>query len=514
MVAGLIRLGAYGREDVFLTQDPQITFFKIVYHKHTSFSVETVEYTIPYSGLQFSKRFTHTPFYWGDMLSGVILKIQLPPVPPQTTRDGVSVLYNWVDRVGLAILKTADVLVGDRVVQRLDREWLQAWYSLTGGFYRQRDKRNGNTQKGLDVCLGSVSQLTTPQESLPSYTLHIPIPFWFTQSFSQVLPLTALNLGEVRIRVELESLENCLQYGPTHKFPVSTVPLFQSYSTIFQLSSSASKESSGRYYFYDASQQMIYYTPSDLVYSFQAPSTDSVSVSTQQFREKFFRFPLSSLSNSTPNGVVGGMIWDKDGNCCAPLSGGVATAIGAQFPSVDTIPLKGSFILDYVLLDEQDRLFFYNRPQEYVIEQVQKTVVPVLQSGVTRVSLGFYNPVSELIWGLRNQSELGFAITSSRLYLNSDNVLEGLPDTAPSKTLIGECHPNTSANGFNVFSFSLNPEETAPAGACNLSQIDQVSLEVVLRGRPGARSAMVVFAKSFNILRINGGVGWVLFQHN
>ena len=63
MVAGLIRLGAYGREDVFLTHDPNITFFKAVYRRHTSFSIESMEYVIPYSGLQFSKRVMHTPFY-------------------------------------------------------------------------------------------------------------------------------------------------------------------------------------------------------------------------------------------------------------------------------------------------------------------------------------------------------------------------------------------------------------------------------------------------------------------
>ena len=42
MTGGLIQLVAYGAQDIFLTKDPQITFFKIVYRRHTNFSVEVI----------------------------------------------------------------------------------------------------------------------------------------------------------------------------------------------------------------------------------------------------------------------------------------------------------------------------------------------------------------------------------------------------------------------------------------------------------------------------------------
>ena len=38
----LMQLVAYGAQDVYLTGNPQITFFKVVYRRHTNFSIESI----------------------------------------------------------------------------------------------------------------------------------------------------------------------------------------------------------------------------------------------------------------------------------------------------------------------------------------------------------------------------------------------------------------------------------------------------------------------------------------
>ena len=42
MGGGLIELVAYGAQDIYLTGNPQITFFKVVYRRHTNFSMESI----------------------------------------------------------------------------------------------------------------------------------------------------------------------------------------------------------------------------------------------------------------------------------------------------------------------------------------------------------------------------------------------------------------------------------------------------------------------------------------
>ena len=45
MGGGLLQLVAYGAQDVYLTGNPQITFFKVVYRRHTNFSIEAIKQT-------------------------------------------------------------------------------------------------------------------------------------------------------------------------------------------------------------------------------------------------------------------------------------------------------------------------------------------------------------------------------------------------------------------------------------------------------------------------------------
>ena len=40
-----MQLVAYGAQDIYLTGNPQITFFKVVYRRHTNFSMESIQQT-------------------------------------------------------------------------------------------------------------------------------------------------------------------------------------------------------------------------------------------------------------------------------------------------------------------------------------------------------------------------------------------------------------------------------------------------------------------------------------
>ena len=41
-----MQLVAYGAQDIYLTGNPQITFFKVVYRRHTNFSMELIQQTL------------------------------------------------------------------------------------------------------------------------------------------------------------------------------------------------------------------------------------------------------------------------------------------------------------------------------------------------------------------------------------------------------------------------------------------------------------------------------------
>ena len=74
MTGGLMQLVAYGAQDVYLTGNPQITFFKVVYRRHTNFSMEAIEQTFNGTA-DFGKKVTCTVSRNGDLIHRIYLQV-------------------------------------------------------------------------------------------------------------------------------------------------------------------------------------------------------------------------------------------------------------------------------------------------------------------------------------------------------------------------------------------------------------------------------------------------------
>jgi len=79
MPGGLINIATYGSQDLFLTGTPEITYFKLVYRRHTNFSMESVRLKFEDS-INFDKYTTLTFPKSGDLLHKCYLEIILPEV--------------------------------------------------------------------------------------------------------------------------------------------------------------------------------------------------------------------------------------------------------------------------------------------------------------------------------------------------------------------------------------------------------------------------------------------------
>ena len=74
MGGGLMQLVAYGAQDIYLTGNPQITFFKVVYRRHTNFSMEAIEQTWNGSSVT-NGRCTATISRNGDLVHRMYLEV-------------------------------------------------------------------------------------------------------------------------------------------------------------------------------------------------------------------------------------------------------------------------------------------------------------------------------------------------------------------------------------------------------------------------------------------------------
>ena len=94
---GLMQLVAYGAQDIYLTGNPQITFFKVVYRRHTNFAMESIEQTFNGTA-NFGKRVTCTISRNGDLIHRIYLQATLPKVQLLST-DGSGAQFRWLNYV-------------------------------------------------------------------------------------------------------------------------------------------------------------------------------------------------------------------------------------------------------------------------------------------------------------------------------------------------------------------------------------------------------------------------------
>ena len=96
MAGGLMQLVAYGAQDVYLTGNPQITFWKVTYRRHTNFAMESIEQT--FNGqADFGRRVTCTISRNGDLAYRTYLQVTLPEID-QDLADNV--YARWLDFLG------------------------------------------------------------------------------------------------------------------------------------------------------------------------------------------------------------------------------------------------------------------------------------------------------------------------------------------------------------------------------------------------------------------------------
>ena len=183
-----MQLVAYGAQDIYLTGNPQITFFKVVYRRHTNFSMESIQQTWngTHDGLDGS-RCTSTISRNGDLVHKMY--IQVEDVGNILKQNGGS---DWI--------KTATVEIGGQQIDKITGQWMEVWSELTEpnpigavlnacstGTQFQNMSGFGGVNANIDVSASNI---------------YVPLPFWFCRNPGLALPLIALQYHEVKLVLE------------------------------------------------------------------------------------------------------------------------------------------------------------------------------------------------------------------------------------------------------------------------------------------------------------------------
>ena len=229
MGGGLMQLVAYGAQDVYLTGNPQITFWKVTYRRYTNFAIESIEQT--FNGqADFGRRVQCVISRNGDLAYRTYLQVTLPEinqlmgVGAYVAGQGSGVYARWLDFPGEQLVAQVEVEIGGQRIDRQYGDWMHIWNQLTMTAEQQRGyfKMIGNTTQltfitdpsfaDVDGPCDSLAprQVCAPRNALPETTLYVPLQFWFCTNPGLALPLIALQYHEVKINLDIRPIDECL----------------------------------------------------------------------------------------------------------------------------------------------------------------------------------------------------------------------------------------------------------------------------------------------------------------
>jgi hypothetical protein len=496
-----MQLVAYGAQDVYLTGKPQITFWKLMYRRHTNFATESIAQT--FNGTPgFGRRAAATISRNGDLISHVFLQIKAPklaqPVRSDAQIAATTLLPMWdyetktqtyftsnddgthsLGKVGAyarycnsfahALVDYCEIEIGG---QRIDKHY-SAYYEAMDELTGSEDKRSGYG-KMVGKAIGqdgrpadaynprdktTAATINTHAGKDDEVTFYMPLRFWFNSNPGLALPLIALQYHEVKIGIQFRNLADLVTWD-------------------------------------------IGFGPNNNATTDAAPATADLPAITQ------------------------GMI--------APY----APYTPAASADTNEGSLSVELYVDYVYLDTDERRRFAQNQHEYLIEQLQFTgsETQTLSGGLTasvsgRYRLNFNHPCKELIFFAQDQLDVSEKnmhfnfgentgvkgveyVKSVELKLNGHDRFSARDGSYFRLVQPYMCHTRVPSRHVYCYSFGLRPEEHQPSGSCNFSRIDNATLHLTYGAMQNETTLrLTVYAVNYNILRIMSGMGGLAYSN-
>ena len=569
MGGGLMQLVAYGAQDVYLTGNPQITFWKVTYRRHTNFAMESIEQT--FNGqADFGRRVQCTISRNGDLAYRTYLQVVLPQInacPPPPFDDQAGTQYpldtphgasqgsakdaawaRWIDYPGINMIDYVEVEIGGQRIDRQYGDWMHLWNQLTMTAEQERGykKMVGQTTAltyltdptfstvNTPCDTGAPCNVCTPRCSLPETTLYVPLQFWFCRNPGLALPLIALQYHEVKINLELNGLD-CLLWAVDSLHGKNGRGTSNKSVQGAYTKSLVAASLYVDYVFLDTDERrrMAQNPHEYLIEQLQFTGAESVGSSSNKIKLNF-NHPCKELVFTVQK--------DYFVDCCKQFETGeqLYKALGVQpfnyTDCIDALPnayhafngptgaSDGKFIVSGLFADPgaaevvgsswsqstyADGWFNSNADGS---ERSGAPLSNVNEESLVSDSGAFVLAETALCLHCWGQNP----VVTAKLQLNGQDRFSEREGTYFDLVQPFQHHTRSPDTGINVYSFALRPEEHQPSGTCNFSRIDNATLQLVLSNDTigGDDTAKVrVYATNYNVLRVMSGMGGLAYSN-
>jgi hypothetical protein len=545
MTGGLLSILSYGSTDLFLTGAPQISFFKVVYRRHTNFSVESIE--IGYNtNINFNDEYEITFDRIGDLIGKTYLKIKIPEVyfsraelslpyvtAVEPNKDNYSVVETFMTynmnayRTCVNNNKLVNITVNKFLTDISNNFAGNALIALSNFVDLQNEQTDYNIMGLMNNC--------------NIYNI-----------YSKYINSTTITVSELFTYVENAMIfsKRCQKY-----FWKTYSDLLKSYNTIIQnnlkfawnknighniidyIDVRLGGEQIDRHYgnYFESTYQIRKKNKLDKIYNDLIGNLEDLTNYNEDTKPSYFiTIPLNfwfnkNMGSSFP--LVASQYSDlslrikfRNINQCGIvelLEGETYTL--EDFWNDKNYKLEISLLTDYIFLDGMERRKFAQSTHEYLIENVQTITENLsnynLENNVSNltnlsiitdivsytINMDFKHPCKQLIWTLQKKNYLDDKngtekciynnysinpredkdpIINATILLNGYDRINKKLGTAKYFNLIQSYQHNTNIGdcGIYSYSFAIFPEDLQPSSSCNFSRFLGQTLQLDLDG--------------------------------
>jgi hypothetical protein len=474
MGGGLLQLVAYGAQDAYLSGNPQITFWRGLFKRHTNFAMEPFRVNMTGQASWGTKHSAILTRY-ADLVSSGYIEVELP-----TNSDpAVTIAYEGVGRQGgFNLLEYVELDIGGQIIDRQYGEFMFLWSTLA---YPIDARAKMDIMTSANLYANGSCHPDTGRPFRKNLT-YIPLMFFFCRNPGAALPLIALQYHEVKINILWNK----------HKLVYNFDPATIAQGTTFS-SGPAQANLVLDYIYLDVEERRRMAQESHEYLIEQTQFNEDKGLTSAQNRvDLTFNHPVKELIWVTQYS------WRKDCRIKPPT---VTGGGGVSLPVANTISPLTYDAMIYVCnlqLNGQDRT--QSLPGAYfaAVQPFQH------HSGTTFVDGGY---PSQLLGSGNNSGTLYDVFGVS----NCPGTITG-PGGVQLYTM-------PASGGVYTYSFAIKPEEHQPSGTCNFSRIDTATLVFSIDGSKPIgnedeyNADLRVYAINYNILRVMSGMGGLAYSN-
>jgi len=507
MGGGLMQLVAYGAQDIYLTGNPQITFFKVVYRRHTNFACETIQQTINGTSTLTTSNDTGTVTIArnGDLVHRVYVRCD--------ANDGTDCLS------GDQLISEVELEIGGQQIDKQYREWLQVWEELSTPESRAAGFKYMSGGFSNTLLAGGTTGGTTQQ------SVFVPLQFWFCRNPGLALPLIALQYHEVKLKFKWGTTTEVSRDGSAY----GTAPSVEVWCDYIYLDTDERRrfaQVSHEYLIEQVQRDAVDADKTSLKLNFNHPIKELVwttgsntAWSTQRCKlelnghdrfaeqdKEYFQLRQPFDHHTAVPGyniketeklefLINPETLYKGDHNGTPADGSATLAATSVTFHADqalggTDPAARCKVGDILFIQNHDAgsEASGNEDKHYYVQV----------TSLTATVITFTAYVDGAAAAMTNNNNASFGVT------NGDDL--NITRIATVQNPQSRC--SQLASDINVYSFALKPEEHQPSGTCNFSRIDNAQLVY-----SAATGVDKVYAVNYNVLRIMSGMGGLAYSN-